>query len=59
MVELRRIELLSEKTLIGLSSGAVGLLVLPCVSAERQAITRGSFFVYDRFKSKRAVHIYH
>ena len=59
LVELRRIELLSEKTLIGLSSGVVGLLVLPRAAAERQAAAFGSFFLCDRFKSKRAVHIYH
>ena len=51
LVELRRIELLSEKTLIGLSPGAVCLLVLPHMTADRQAVMIGSFFLYDRFKS--------
>ena len=51
LVELRRIELLSEKTLIRLSPGADCLLDLPCVTADSQAVTLGSFFLYDRFKS--------
>jgi len=51
LVELRRIELLSEKTLIGLSPGAVCLLVLPHMTADRQAVMIGSFFLCDRFKS--------
>ena len=51
LVELRRIELLSEKTLIGLSPGAVCLLELPHMTADRQAVMIGSFFLCDRFKS--------
>ena len=33
--------------------------ILPYVTADSQAVTLGSFFLCDRFKSKRAVHIYH
>ena len=51
LVELRGIEPLSEKTLIGLSPGAADFLILPRNSANRQALLLGSFFLYDRFKS--------
>ena len=33
--------------------------ILPYVTADSQAVTLGSFFLCDRFKSEQAVHIYH
>ena len=59
MVEAAGIEPASEKPLTGLSSGAEHLLDFPGLAADARAAWPGSFFVYDRFKSKRAVHIYH
>ena len=59
MVEAGGIEPPSENLLTGPSPGAVCLLYFPHWPADRQANPRGSFFLYDRFKSKQAMHIYH
>ena len=58
LVDPRGVEPLSENLFIQLSPSAFCLLKFPSISADKQAYISGSFFVYDSFKSKRAVHIY-
>ena len=59
LVEMRRIELLSENPLIQPSSWAVCYLSFPRESANRHAFFLGSPFLHDRFKSERPMHVHH
>ena len=58
LVDPRGVEPLSENLFIQLSPSEVCLLEFPSRNAGKQALRSGSFFIYDSFKSKRAVHIY-
>ena len=58
MVDPRGVEPLSENRSIQPSPSAACLLGFPLPHAGKQACGSGSFFLYDSFKSKRAVHIY-
>ena len=58
VVDPRGVEPLSESLFIQPSPSAVYLLEFPAPIADKQAIGLGSFFIYDSFKSERAVHIY-
>ena len=59
MVEMRRIELLSENPLIQPSSWAVCYFNFPWQSANRHAFFLGSPFLHDRFKSEQPMHVHH
>ena len=59
LVEMRRIELLSENPLIQPSSWAVCFFNFPRQSANRHAFFLGSPFLHDRFKSERPMHVHH
>ena len=59
LVEMRRIELLSENPLIQPSSWAVCYLSFPRESANRHAFFLGSPFLHDRFKCERPMHVHH
>jgi len=59
LVEMRRIELLSENPLIQPSSWTVCYLDFPLESANRHAFSLGSPFLHDRFKSERPMHVHH
>ena len=58
LVEMRRIELLSENPLIKLSSWAVCCLEFPREDANRHASSCGSPFLLDRFKSERPMQVH-
>ena len=59
LVEMRRIELLSENPLIQPSSWTVCYLEFPLGSANRHAIPLSSPFLHDRFKGERPMHVHH
>ena len=59
LVEMRRIELLSENPLIQPSSWAVCFFNFPRQSANRHAFFLGSPFLHDRLKSERPMHVHH
>ena len=59
MVEMRRIELLSENPSTQLSSWTVCYLEFPSGSANRHAIPSGSPFLHDRLKCERPMHVHH
>ena len=59
MVEVRRIELLSENPSTRLSSWTVCYLEFPSESANRHAIPSGSPFMHDRLKCERPMHVHH
>ena len=59
LVEMRRIELLSENPLIQLSPWAVCYLKFPFESANRHAFSQGSPFLHDRLKCEPPMHVHH
>ena len=59
LVEMRRIELLSENPSTQLSSWTVCYLEFPSGSANRHAIPSGSPFLHDRLKCERPMHVHH
>ena len=59
MVEVRRIELLSENPSTQPSSWTVCYLEFPSGSANRHAIPSGSPFLHDRLKCERPMHVHH
>ena len=59
MVEVRRIELLSENPSTQLSSWTVCYFDFPSGSANRHAIPSGSPFLHDRLKCERPMHVHH
>ncbi len=59
LVEMRRIELLSENPSIQPSSWTVCYLNFPSGSANRHAIPSGSPFLHDRLKCERPMHVHH
>ena len=59
VVEMRRIELLSENPSTQLSSWTVCYLEFPSGSANRHAIPSGSPFMHDRFKCEQPMHVHH
>ena len=59
LVEMRRIELLSENPSTQLSSWTVCYLNFPSGSANRHALPSGSPFMHDRFKCERPMHVHH
>ena len=59
LVEVRRIELLSENPSTQLSSWTVCYLEFPSGSANRHAIPSGSPFMHDRLKCERPMHVHH
>ena len=58
VVDPRGVEPLSENRSIQPSPSASCLFEFPFPYAGKQAYGKSSFFLYDSFKSKRAVHIY-
>ena len=59
LVEMRRIELLSENPSTRLSSWTVCYLEFPSGGANRHALLSGSPFMHDRFKCERPMHVHH
>ena len=59
LVEMRRIELLSENPSIQPSSWTVCYLYFPSGSANRHAIPSGSPFLHDRLKCEPPMHVHH
>ena len=59
LVEMRRIEPLSENPSTRLSSWTVCYLEFPSGSANRHAIPSGSPFLHDRLKCERPMHVHH
>lgn len=58
VVDPRGVEPLSENRSVQPSPSASCLFEFPFPHAGKQAYGKSSFFLYDSFKSKRAVHIY-
>ena len=59
LVEVRRIELLSENPSTQLSSWTVCYLKFPSGGANRHALPSGSPFMRDRLKCERPMHVHH
>ena len=59
LVEMRRIELLSENPSIQPSSWTVCYLKFPLTGANRHASVIGSPFLHDRLKCEPPMHVHH
>ena len=59
MVEVRRIELLSENPSTQLSSWTVCYLDFPLRDTNRHVSLLGSPFMHDRLKCERPMHVHH